>query len=138
MKIADDAQQEFSSEQHPSLPIAIPALESLHRKFSDRFESTKPKYIRHREGLAAACDTVMDYYNLTSKSKAYGTAMGNVYTLLFRHTLSLYILSSVLVPSEKLQYFERNWSEDLQRQFLANLKETVRADHLVLSLCRCY
>lgn len=71
---ADEAQQAFSAEKYPSLANAIPALESLHRKWSGRL--TLPKYAQHQDGLEAGCETLKDYYDLTSCSAAPLVSMG--------------------------------------------------------------
>lgn len=61
-------------DSHSTLPLAIPALESLHQKLSKRCDGEK--YAHHQEGLSAACDSIKQYYDLSSKSKAPFMSMG--------------------------------------------------------------
>ncbi|TFY73438.1 hypothetical protein EWM64_g10574 [Hericium alpestre] len=106
---ADNAQQAFSSDQYPSLALAIPALESLHRAWSKCLNN--PKYAPFHPALAAALDTIKSYYELTADSDAY-------------------LISMVLDPCRKMQYFKRNWTHELQTSALADIKalDVIRLD----------
>ncbi|TFY73974.1 hypothetical protein EWM64_g10038, partial [Hericium alpestre] len=99
---ADMAQQEFSSDQYPTLALALPALESLHRAWSKCMDDEK--YAPFCPALAAALDSIKSYYDLTADSNAY-------------------IVSMVLDPCSKLEYFAKNWNLDLQTSALDTVKE---------------
>ena len=73
LKHADNAQQAFSSDQNPSLHLAIPALEVLHKAWSSRL--VRPKYYHFKAPLRAAIDKIVDYYEKTGDSDAYIIAM---------------------------------------------------------------
>jgi hypothetical protein len=73
LKHADNAQQAFSSDQNPSLHLAIPALEALHKAWSSRL--SRPKYYHFKAPLQAAIDKIVDYYEKTGDSDAYIIAM---------------------------------------------------------------
>lgn len=73
LKHADNAQQAFSSDQNPSLHLAVPALEALHKAWSSRL--VRPKYYHFKAPLQAAIDKIVDYYEKTGDSDAYIIAM---------------------------------------------------------------
>ena len=52
---------------------AIPALELLHKNWTDR--AAKDKYKRFEPALWAAIDKVEEYYDKTSNSDAYNMSM---------------------------------------------------------------
>jgi hypothetical protein len=66
---ADSAQQAFSSDTGPSLHLALPALEGLHKAWVSR--SNNPKYARFRAGLTAATDKIQEYYEKSAECDAY-------------------------------------------------------------------
>ena len=70
---ADNAQQAFSSEQTPTLHLAIPALEALHHAWSIR--AAREKYSRFATSLDVACQKIDEYYEKTTGSAAYIMAM---------------------------------------------------------------
>jgi len=73
LKHSDNSQQAFSSEQGPTLDLAIPALEALHKAWPLRAECTK--YVEFIDALAAGVNKVVEYYNMTAESNAYIFAM---------------------------------------------------------------
>jgi hypothetical protein len=73
LKHADHAQQAFSSDRHPSLHLAIPALEALHKAWNSRL--ARPKYGHFKQPLQAAIDKITVYYEKTGGSDAYIIAM---------------------------------------------------------------
>jgi hypothetical protein len=73
LKHADNAQQAFSSDQNPSLHLAIPALEALHKAWSSRL--VRPKYYHFKAPLQVAIDKIVDYYEKTGDSDAYIISM---------------------------------------------------------------
>jgi hypothetical protein len=77
---ADNAQQAFSSDQAPTLHLAIPALEALHRAWSSCTEHAK--YQQFVPALNAVCTKIDEYYEKTTESPAYIMAMG-IYLALF-------------------------------------------------------
>jgi hypothetical protein len=70
---ADRAQQTFSSENEPSLHIAIPALEALHSAWSKRIE--REKYSEFLDAIQAGIDKLNKYYERTEDSTAYIMSM---------------------------------------------------------------
>ncbi|TFY77500.1 hypothetical protein EWM64_g6510 [Hericium alpestre] len=105
LSFADNAQQEFSSDQYPSLTLALPALEGLHCTWSECYDDKK--YVAFRPALAAAINTIKSYYDLTSENSAY-------------------MISMVLDPCEKMQHFTKNWSDDEQRSVSERTKDIFR------------
>lgn len=76
---ADNAQQAFSSDQVSTLHLAIPALEALHKAWSDRTAPTRrQKYERFVPALQAACTKIDEYYEKTTESPAYIMAMSKI------------------------------------------------------------
>jgi hypothetical protein len=57
----------------PSLQLALPALEALHKAWMSRSDS--PKYAPFHEGLNAAVEKIHEYYDRTAESDAYIMAM---------------------------------------------------------------
>lgn len=70
---ADHAQQAFSSNRNPSLHLAIPALEALHKAWSARL--ARLKYGHFKKPLQAAIDKIAAYYKKTGGADAYIIAM---------------------------------------------------------------
>ena len=70
---ADAAQQAFSSENGPSLHLALPALEALHNAWSSRAQ--KDKYYHFEIPLDSAVETIAKYYDKTSTSDAFVLSM---------------------------------------------------------------
>ena len=76
-KHADKAQQAFSSDQGPSLHLALPALEALHKAWSSR--ASNVKYEPFWDALDAGTSKITDYYQKTADSDAYTFAMCKLY-----------------------------------------------------------
>ena len=72
-KHADKAQHAFSSNQGPSLHLALPALKALHKAWSTRASS--PKYDPFHEALEAGTAKIDKYYQKTADLDAYTFAM---------------------------------------------------------------
>jgi len=70
---ADAAQQAFSSDEGPSLHLALPALEALHKAWSSRAE--RPKYAHFEPALNEAITKIAEYYDKTSTSDAFILSM---------------------------------------------------------------
>ena len=70
---ADNAQQAFSSDQGPSLHLALPALEALHKAWTKR--AVQAKYADFVPALDAGLTKIEEYYDRTSQSDAYTFAM---------------------------------------------------------------
>ncbi|KIK79119.1 hypothetical protein PAXRUDRAFT_162147 [Paxillus rubicundulus Ve08.2h10] len=70
---ADNAQQSFSSDSGPSLYLALPALEALHKALGSHSEQSK--YEVFHTGLVAAVGKIHEYYEQTSDSDAYTMVM---------------------------------------------------------------
>jgi hypothetical protein len=70
---ADAAQQAFSSENGPTLHLALPALEALHNAWSSRAQ--KDKYSHFEIPLDSAVETIAEYYDKTSTSDAFVLSM---------------------------------------------------------------
>ncbi|KAJ8580566.1 hypothetical protein M405DRAFT_47524 [Rhizopogon salebrosus TDB-379] len=70
---ADNAQQAFSSDNGPSLHLALPALEGLHKAWTSR--SNSPKYTPFHAGLTAATDKIREYYEKSAECNAYIVVM---------------------------------------------------------------
>ncbi|KAF5309327.1 hypothetical protein D9758_019000 [Tetrapyrgos nigripes] len=66
---ADEIQQKFSSENDPTLHLAIPLLESLHKKWSVCMK--RSRYSELQEPLKAGVAKLKTYYEKTSDSAAY-------------------------------------------------------------------
>lgn len=109
---ANKAQQAFSSDQTPTLHLAIPALEALHRAWSSR--AGRPKYGRFIPALEAACVKIDKYYEKTTESPAYLMAM-------------------ILNPKEKMSYFKKHWSPELQGDVVECVEKVFKERYLLLS-----
>lgn len=70
---ADNAQQAFSSDQGPTLHLALPALEALHKAWTKR--AARDKYADFIPALDAGLAKIEEYYDRTSQSDAYTFAM---------------------------------------------------------------
>lgn len=70
---ADLAQQAFSFDTQPTLHIALPALEALHKAWYSR--STREKYAPYAEALEAGTDKLSKYNELTAESNTYTFTM---------------------------------------------------------------
>ncbi|KAG6867415.1 hypothetical protein C0993_003076, partial [Termitomyces sp. T159_Od127] len=99
---ADKAQQSFSSDQVPTLYLAIPALEALYRAWSSRIN--RQKYAPFASALEAACKKIDNYYGKTTNSPVY-------------------IMTMILNPHEKLSYFTKHWPKELQQDVLKCVEE---------------
>jgi hypothetical protein len=74
-QLSDYAQQSFSSDEGPSLHLAISALESLHSAWHSR--SVKPAWADFEVALDAGVSKIAEYYEKTAESDAHIFAMGN-------------------------------------------------------------
>ena len=74
---ADEAQQVFSSDQHPSLHLALPALETLYFTWDRR--SNSPKYQDFVQALDAGKAKVDEYYK-KAQSPSYTLSMSTLLT----------------------------------------------------------
>lgn len=70
---ADNAQQAFSSDTGPSLHLALPALEGLHKAWVSHLNN--PKYASFHAGLTAATDKIQEYYEKSAECDAYIVGM---------------------------------------------------------------
>jgi hypothetical protein len=105
-----------------TLHLAIPALEALHRAWSSRAE--RPKYERFFPALEAAYKKIDNYYEKTTKSPAYVLAMSMWSPfMLINYTFNILL---VLNPKEKMSYFEKHWSTELQSDVKKCVEELVR------------
>ncbi|OBZ74813.1 hypothetical protein A0H81_05682, partial [Grifola frondosa] len=106
LRHANNVQQGFSSDQLPSLHLAIPALEALHKAWSSRAECEK--YQVFSSALHIGVAKIEEYYNKTECSDAY-------------------IVSMYLVPETKGLHFEKYWSQELQVEVKEHI-ETIFKD----------
>jgi hypothetical protein len=131
---ADNAQQAFSSDNVSTLNHAIPALEALYNAWASRVRVEHSKYTPFAAALNVACKTIDTYYEKTTDSPAYIMAMG-----LARKSLSSDIANNhdllVLDPREKLGYFKKHWSAQLQLDVKKCVEEVVRLLQISLMLC---
>ena len=67
-------QQAFSTKTAPALFNALPAIEKLHKEWSDRME--KESYVSFREALATGLAKIDEYYQTMAESDAHIIAMG--------------------------------------------------------------
>ncbi|KAF6750456.1 hypothetical protein DFP72DRAFT_911254, partial [Ephemerocybe angulata] len=93
LKIAETAQQAFSSETEPTLYNGLPALERLHKSWSSRAD--RPKYATFKPALEAAYEKIATYYSKTDMVDAY-------------------TMSMILDPSSKTNHFQKHWGQDLE------------------------
>jgi len=91
---------------------AIPALEALYKAWSSRAERTK--YKRFVPALEAACAKIDEYYEKTTESPVY-------------------IMAMILDPKEKMTYFKKHWSIDLQEEVVKCVEEVFKERFLQLS-----
>ncbi|KAH7903417.1 ribonuclease H-like domain-containing protein, partial [Hygrophoropsis aurantiaca] len=99
---ADKAQQSFSSDRGPSLHLALPALEALHKAWSSR--AIRDKYVDFKRALEAGVDKIGDYYKKSADSDAY-------------------IISMLLDPVQKANHIRKYWGEDLYKAALSHAEE---------------
>ncbi|KIK90925.1 hypothetical protein PAXRUDRAFT_14071 [Paxillus rubicundulus Ve08.2h10] len=102
-------QQSCSSDQGPTLQHALPALEALHKAWSTHSDSGR--YEPFEDGLNAATDKFVEYYNHTADSDSY----------------TLIIL---LDPSQKDLYFKKYWGKYLHAKVLKNAEELFK-EHFI-------
>ena len=69
LKHVDNAQQSFSSENHPSLQNRLPALEALHQAWS--CHASRDKYAPFSDALKAGIEKITEYYDKTNISDIY-------------------------------------------------------------------
>ena len=67
------AQQAFSTDSGPTLHLALPALEALHKAWSAR--ASREKYFDFAEALEAGIAKTNEYYEKTASSSVYTFAM---------------------------------------------------------------
>ena len=70
---ADNAQHAFSSDQAPTLHLALPALEALHKAWSSR--RSRAKYQPFAAALDVALAKIEEYYDRSAECEAYTFAM---------------------------------------------------------------
>ncbi|KIK92388.1 hypothetical protein PAXRUDRAFT_147448, partial [Paxillus rubicundulus Ve08.2h10] len=104
---AVNAQQSFSSDRGLTLQHTIPALEALHKAWCKCTEAAR--YKPFQDGLIAATDKIVDYYECTVDSDAY----------------TLIIL---LNPSQKDMYFKKHWGKELHAQVLKNAEKLFKEE----------
>ncbi|KAF5314033.1 hypothetical protein D9611_006951 [Ephemerocybe angulata] len=92
-RIAETAQQAFSSETEPTLYNGLPALERLHKAWSSR--AGRPKYAAFQPALEAAYEKIATYYSKTDMVDAY-------------------TMSMILDPSSKTNHFQKHWGQELE------------------------
>lgn len=127
---ADNAQQAFSSDQGPTLHLALPALEALHQAWSSRSE--KPKYAYFAPALKEAVAKLKEYYDKTAESEVYIFSMCKLLILRqFRNLIS----TAVLDPDIKMSYFNKYWSPSLQKRVLHEAEKIVCPS--ILSFYNC-
>ena len=119
---ADNAQQAFSSDNVPTLHCAIPALEALHRAWFSR--AGRSKFQPFTLALHAACNKINEYCEKTTESPAHIMSMSMSFSLL-SCTLDLSDISLVFNPKEKMGYFKKHWSAELQEEVLKCVEEEV-------------
>ncbi|KAK6987994.1 ribonuclease H-like domain-containing protein [Favolaschia claudopus] len=104
LRYADAAQQAFSSDEGPSMHLAIPALESIHRNWEEQAE--KISNVEFKPALDAGLAKIEEYYNKVTDSEAY-------------------LFCMLLDPSQKLAYFNVHWDTKLQLEVLAAAEKIV-------------
>ncbi|KAF8470959.1 hypothetical protein DFH94DRAFT_811464 [Russula ochroleuca] len=115
---ADNAQQAFSSENVPTLNLAIPALEALHKAWSTRAE--RPPNRPFAPALHATCNKIDEYYKKTTESPVYIMSMSTWAPAQSRmgKKLNALIWDSELSDEESLQEIGLNVPDDPQRPWL--------------------
>ena len=113
-------QQAFSSDKVPTLHLAIPALEALYRAWSAHVD--RLKYEPFAPALRAACEKIDEYYEKTTASPAYIMLMSMSIPHLILHITDTHV---VLNPREKMGYFKKHWSVDLQEEVMTCVEELV-------------
>lgn len=83
---ADAAQQAFSSDNSPSLHLALSALEALHGAWTDYSKNTK--YSDFVDPLEEDIEKISEYYDKTSSSNAFNFSMCEFQTMSFCYSLS--------------------------------------------------
>ncbi|EIW52842.1 uncharacterized protein TRAVEDRAFT_135389 [Trametes versicolor FP-101664 SS1] len=106
---ADHAQQVFSSEEGPSLHLALPALEAIQRAWLTR--SDCPKYVVFASALEAGCAKIKEYFEKTADSEVY-------------------MLALLLDPAQKLSYIRKSWGKELLAEARAHAEEIYKAQYL--------
>ncbi|KAF8638777.1 hypothetical protein AX14_010153, partial [Amanita brunnescens Koide BX004] len=99
---AEKAQQAFSSDQGPTLHLALPALEALHKAWSTRV--SRIQYLDFQDGLNAGIDKIVDYYQRSADSDAY-------------------IMAMLLDPTQKIEHIRKYWGEALLKDALEHAEE---------------
>jgi hypothetical protein len=110
----------FSSDNIPTLHYAIPALEALHQAWSSW--AGCPKFQPFALALHAACNKIDEYYEKTTESPAYIMSM-SMSCYLQSFTLDIANISLVLNPKEKMAYFKKHWSAELQEEVLKYIED---------------
>jgi hypothetical protein len=65
----------FSLDQAPTLHLALPVLEALHKVWSSWCTHKKNKYLGFINALDAGMAKIAEYYDRTTESDAYTFAM---------------------------------------------------------------
>jgi len=109
---ADAAQQAFSSDHGPSLHLALPALEVLHKAWTQHSEDLK--YFEFENALEEGINKVLEYYSKTSNLNAFHMALCALSMFLF--LANAYVLQiTVLDPRSKMRHFDKHWDSSLKR-----------------------
>ncbi|KAG1779171.1 hypothetical protein EV702DRAFT_1044108 [Suillus placidus] len=106
---AELAQHSFSSEEGPTLHLALPALKALHSAWSSH--SAQIKYIDFHQALDAAIDKILDYYMKSASSDAH-------------------IMAMFLDPTQKAAHIHRYWGNDLLHEALENAEAMYKECYL--------
>ncbi|KAG2147921.1 hypothetical protein DEU56DRAFT_753194 [Suillus clintonianus] len=106
---AELAQHLFSSEEGPTLHLALPALEALHSAWSSH--SAQIKYIDFHQMLDAAIDKISNYYTKSAGSDAH-------------------IMAMLLDPTQKAAHIRRYWGNDLLHEALKNAEAMYKERYL--------
>ncbi|KAG6863920.1 hypothetical protein C0991_002006, partial [Blastosporella zonata] len=109
VKHANDAQHEFSAEQHPTLQNSLIALESLHSAWDARMK--KSAYSRYTSALEAGVEKLATYYD---------------------HTLTLhaYTLAMILDPTQKISHFQKQWDTRLCKHVRDDTEDIFKTRYL--------
>ena len=130
LKHAENAQHAFSLEQGPTLHLAIPALEALHKAWSARVG--RDKYADFTGALSAGINKIVEYYDKTEESPTYVFAMCESGLLNASMIECVTDLLAVLDPSTKGLHLRKYWPAELHQHALVWAEEIVSHTHFLI------
>lgn len=111
---------------------AIPALESLDHGWET--QAKKPPWVEFEPVLNAGITKISEYYDKITDSDTYIFCMCTFIQAVYLCSIIHSLVVLVLDPSQKLVYFGKHWSSELQAEVLVMVEKIVSQLSLYINL----